>query len=100
MKISILLIFFTLVLINGCSNRSKFGFISSNCDEVYSSCMNKCLLTSKRNDCINNCSKGKAMCASIKVKGCMQDCNVKYKKGTHNAELCKQRCIDNNGIAF
>lgn len=100
MKISILWLFVVMVFINGCNSSSKFGFTSSDCSEVYSTCMNKCTPNSKRSECINNCSKSKAMCESIKVKGCMQDCNTKYKKGTQNAELCKRRCADNSGISF
>lgn len=83
----------------GCWDNNKFGFISSNCNEVYSNCMNKCVKKGlKRSDCFNSCDKSRGMCASIKVKGCMQDCNSKYKKGTQNAEICKQRCVDNNGL--
>ena len=93
MRVNIFLLVVIMLFVSGCNNRGKFGFVSGNCNEVYSVCMNKCLPVSKRNYCINSCNKSKAMCGSNKVKGCMQDCNIKYKKATRNAELCKQRCI-------
>lgn len=92
-------IFFIALVFIAC-NKPKFGFTSSDCGEVYNNCMRECIKTNTRSVCINNCDKSRSMCQSIKIKGCMQDCNSKYGKNTSNSEICKKRCMDNKGISF
>ncbi|MGP1450183.1 MAG: hypothetical protein ACTTJS_03535 [Wolinella sp.] len=102
-KLTILLIvaIFSLVLV-GCEDKSKqFGFGSGDCNEVQRNCINQCSRSGKSSaQCINDCEKARAMCAAIKVKGCMQDCNQRYGKGSQGAEYCKKRCQENGGVAF
>lgn len=87
-----------LLLITACNNRDKFGFSSSNCDEVYTNCMNKCTQGDKtKADCLVSCSKSRNMCYAVKVKGCMQDCNKHYGKDTPGSKRCKQACVNNRG---
>lgn len=90
------LLFLLLVLsFSACDNKAKFGFTSKDCDEVYNNCINKCSQTNSYNSCLSSCEQSSGMCKAIKVKGCMQDCNIRYGKGTDSAEVCKQRCKDN-----
>lgn len=77
----------------GCEKNGQFGFSSGDCNEVYTNCVNKCVQSNKsRIECTNSCERGRGMCASIKLKGCTQDCNKNYGKGTPEAESCKNRC--------
>lgn len=88
-------------LLNACDNKSKFGFTSSNCNEVYTNCMNKCTQGNQpKNKCLESCDKSRSMCEAVKTKGCMQDCNKVYGKGSQQAETCKQRCINNRGVRY
>ncbi len=92
---------FGAFFISGCDNNKKatFGFTSSNCNEVYTNCLNKCIQSNRtRLDCSNSCERSRGMCEAIKVKGCMQNCNKRYGKGTLQAETCKKRCADNRGM--
>lgn len=105
MRNFILLLFFgSLVwLLSGCGeDKSKqFGFGSSDCNEVHRNCMNQCTKEGKpMNQCLNDCEKARSMCAAIKVKGCMQNCNQRYGKDSSSAEICKRRCQENDGVAF
>ena len=85
----------------GCDSgkKSPFGFTSSDCNEVYTTCQNKCIQSNRtRADCANSCERSRGMCEAIKVKGCMQNCNKIHGKGTLQAETCKKRCADNRGV--
>ncbi len=93
-----ILVLFVIIFIIGCDNENKFGFSSSNCNEVYTNCLNKCIQSGKtRAECLGNCDKSRGMCESIKIKGCMQDCNKVYGKGTASSESCKRSCMNNRG---
>lgn len=89
-----------LLFFAACDNRSKFGFSSGNCNEVYQTCMNKCIQDKPRNECIESCSKSRGMCQAVKTKGCMQDCNKNYGKNSQQAETCKKRCVENGGNSY
>ena len=84
------------LLIIGCNNKEQFGFTSSNCNEVYNNCLNKCLQSGKtRVECLSNCDKSRGMCRAVKIKGCMQNCNTTYGKNTPSSESCKRSCASN-----
>lgn len=101
MKKLIFLAVLVMIIFGGCDSgkKSPFGFSSNDCNEVYSNCLNKCIQSNQtRVECITSCERGRGMCEAIKVKGCMQDCNKRYDKGTLQAETCKKRCTDNRGV--
>lgn len=92
-KFSIFMI--VLILFFGCSSQSgKFGFTSGDCNKIYEECLQKCNKT--RDECNRDCEKLKGMCRAMKIKGCMQECNQKYGKGTPAAEDCKAKCENIN----
>lgn len=96
MKRFIFLALFGVFFLVGCEKKATFGFTSSNCNEVYTICMNKCLQSNKkRTECTESCERSRGMCAAIKVKGCLQDCNKTYGKNTLQAETCKNNCTNN-----
>lgn len=104
-KFAILLISLLMaVVFVACGNnddKKQFGFGSSDCNQVQRNCMNQCAREGKpTSQCMNDCEKARAMCAAIKVKGCMQDCNQRYGKGTSSAESCKKRCSNVGGSAL
>ena len=105
-KLIILLIsLFVAVALIACeksgSKKQQFGFGSSDCNQVQRNCMNQCAREGKpSSQCINECDKARSMCAAVKVKGCMQDCNQRYGKGTSSAESCKGRCKSAGGDAL
>lgn len=93
LRIALLTLPFLLFL--GC-DKSKFGFSSSNCGEVYTNCLTKCTQSGKtRAECLNGCERSKGMCQAVKIKGCMQDCNTNYGKNSPSAEACKRSCAEN-----
>lgn len=92
MKAKIFLVM-ALIIFSGCDKKATYGFTSSDCNEVYTNCLNKCLQSNKtRTECVNSCERSRSMCFSIKVKGCMQNCNKDYGKDTLQAQSCKNRC--------
>lgn len=78
----------------GCSKEEKnFLYNSSNCNDVKRDCLNQCRNEGKSQAiCLNECEKVRGMCAAVKTKGCLQNCNSQYGKGTQAAEQCKKRC--------
>lgn len=101
MKKWIFLAILGAIILGGCDSgkKSPFGFSSNDCNEVYSNCLNKCIQSNKtRVECVGSCERSRGMCEAIKVKGCMQNCNKRYGKGTLQAETCKKRCADNRGV--
>ncbi|MGX2983486.1 hypothetical protein [Helicobacter sp. 23-1045] len=92
----IFLAIFIAVFIVGCEKKATFGFTSSDCNEVYSICLNKCTQSGKsRADCLQSCERSRGMCNAVKTKGCMQNCNKSYGKNTPSAESCKRQCAEN-----
>ena len=95
----IFLVILMAIFFAGCEKKATFGFTSSDCNEVYTNCINKCIQTNKsRAECANSCDRSRGMCEAIKVKGCMQNCNKRYGKNTMQSETCKKRCSDNRGV--
>lgn len=80
--------------LNGCSSENKsFLYSSSNCNDAKRDCLNKCRLEGKGQAiCLSECEKVRGMCEAVKTKGCLQNCNLQYGKGTQAAEQCKKRC--------
>ena len=96
--IALILCFLYVIFAVGCEKKAQFGFTSSDCNEVYTNCLNKCIQTNKtRIECSQSCERSRGMCSAIKVKGCMQDCNKRYGKNTMQSETCKKRCSENRG---
>lgn len=94
MKAKIFLVM-ALIIFSGCDKKATYGFTSGDCNEVYTNCLNKCLQSNKtRTECVNSCERSRSMCFSIKVKGCMQNCNKDYGKDTIQAQSCKNRCSE------
>ncbi|CAM2892950.1 hypothetical protein [Helicobacter burdigaliensis] len=94
-KIVLLIISIGILSFSGCSSNNDNNLVygSSNCDEAKRICLNKCAKQGKsRRVCLDECEKARGMCEAIKVKGCLQDCNLQYGKGTSAAEQCKLRC--------
>lgn len=95
----IFLVILMAIFFAGCEKKATFGFTSSNCDEVYTNCLNKCIQSNKtRLECSQSCERSRGMCSAIKVKGCMQECNKRYGKNTMQSETCRKRCSDNRGV--
>ena len=89
--LAILMAFFLVA----CEKKAVFGFTSSDCNEVYTICLNKCTQANKpRAECIPSCERGRGMCFAVKTKGCMQDCNKEHGKNTPSAQACKRQCED------
>lgn len=85
----------------GCNDRSKFGFSSGDCNEVHTNCLNKCIQSGKQKaECLAGCDRSRGMCESIKIKGCLQDCNKNYGKDSPSSENCKKQCMDNKGVSY
>lgn len=77
--------------VSGCSKDDKsFLYNTSNCNDAKRDCLNKCRNEGKGQAiCLNECEKVRGMCESVKTKGCLQNCNLQYGKGTPSAEQCK-----------
>lgn len=83
------------LFIAGCEGggRQSFGYKSSNCNDIKQDCLDKCRKDNKsQKSCLTECEKVRGMCEAVKTKGCLQDCNMKFGKGTQEAERCKKRC--------
>lgn len=78
----------------GCGNNKPAGpFKSSDCQENKNYCITECKKKGgKLSDCANTCEKARGMCQAMKIKGCLQDCNIKFGKGTTSANQCQDRC--------
>lgn len=95
MRFIFLLILLMGMILSGCSSQSgNFMFTSSDCNQVYKECMSKCIKEGKktRAQCEADCYKARSICRSIKIKGCMQDCNKRYEPRSQQNEICKQNC--------
>lgn len=94
MKFIYIFTFLVGIILTGCSSQSgDFAFGSSDCGEVYKDCMSKCVRGGKpQTQCHDECYKARAICRSLKVKGCMQDCNKQYERGSRQNEICKRNC--------
>ena len=87
------IVWFSLLLVGCEGGRQSFGYKSSNCNDVKQSCLDKCRKDNKsQNLCLSECEKVRGMCEAVKTKGCLQDCNMKFGKGSQEAERCKKRC--------
>ncbi|MCH5323007.1 MAG: hypothetical protein J1E31_05485 [Helicobacter sp.] len=78
----------------GCGDsKSEFMYQSSDCNKVKTDCINQAKIDRKPyNQYMLECEKVRSMCAAVKAKGCLQDCQIKFGKGTPAAEQCKNRC--------
>lgn len=95
MKFIFLLTLLVGIILSGCSSQSgDFAFGSSDCEQVYRDCMTKCVKDGKktRAQCETDCYQARAICRSMKIKGCMQDCNKRYESGSQQNEICKRNC--------
>lgn len=94
------LVFIAFIALVGCNDKSKMGFTSGDCGEVYTNCLNRCTHSGRtRVDCLTSCERSRGMCESIKVKGCMQNCNKAYGKDSTSSENCRRTCAENRGAS-
>ncbi len=76
-----------------CENDKKFLYGNSNCNDVKRDCLNICRKEGKAQAlCLTECEKVRGMCAAVKIKGCLQDCTMRFGKNSPQTDQCKGRC--------
>ena len=100
MKFFIIFLTSIIIFFNACSSENKNGFMmnSSDCEVIKSQCIKKAYSNNdkSRAQIMQECETARAMCEAVKTKGCLQQCNLDFKKGSQEYARCQEKCKNKN----